>query len=254
MKRIISGILTVVLIATMSITNFAQGAATNAGVQQYEGGLTVRTLIDDANTRKVQSSDKTHSTIATYDKVNRTITYEVRDLKKNSAPEVYKAYLNATKKAKETSEQGNSDRVTTLASIYQNTFSNYEYTKWINTTNTWELRRPDDSSFNGCYYFQTAETSSNKTYLASFKTNVDKLNGIEFDLIISGGAYMFADLLLALAAAGTGATAGLLSPTVVAAAATALGANGVYVANVIKLNTCINDCYNDYYEVWYHKS
>lgn len=267
MKKLISCALSTILLVSSVVSAFAQAPVNYVRMEQYESkkdNVTLYTLVDDDKIRKTQTSDENKTYTVTFDKVNRNITIEEQDLKKNSAPKVITGNLDELKKTMEAKEKSNKSlstgETTTEAanlltsSINQNTFSNYEYTKWISTTNKWELRRPEANSFNSWIYFQTYETALNKTYLANFKANVDKVNGLEVDCVLSGSASLLADFLVIVVTVGEVATAGLITPAEVTAIAGALTANTVFITNCVKLSTAWNDCYNDYFEVYYNST
>jgi hypothetical protein len=77
-------------------------------------------------------------------------------------------------------------------SLNENTFSNYEYTKWYGSINKWELRRPDTDG-SGTQGFKTYQTTKNKAFLSGFYSTVNTINKRELTIIgLIGGTALIA--------------------------------------------------------------
>lgn len=167
---------------------------------------------NNKNERIAESIEGEYKYIAVYDKNTKTVTITKKDLDSNDVLEVTE--INLGESSATLSQEASSNILAASSSTYQNTFSNYEYTKWYGTTNKWELRKPN-GSFN-LHYFQTYQTTQNSSYLSSFQNSVIKINNLERDyiglvgmqaLIGTLGAIFTGGLSVFLASAGFGATA-----------------------------------------------
>lgn len=136
------------------------------------------------------------------------------------------------------------------AVLEQNTFTNYEYTKTYGTTNKWELRRPDSSVFS-YYYFKTDETSSNSTALGQFKTYVDQINTLEWQIILNFSLSALSMCVSAAAGAGAIVTGGTLTPAAWAAIATTAGVSANYLNTLISYDSACSNAYDRYWTVYY---
>ncbi len=123
----------------------------------------------------------------------------------------------------------------------ENTFSNYEYTKYRG--GEWQLRRPKDSVFS-TYHFNINQTDSNKLELENYKKLVENLDTAEKVYIVA------APLAAATVCAAIGAaigTAGAATPASIIAATGATGAT-LTAANLV-VETC-EDCYDKYFTIF----
>lgn len=67
-------------------------------------------------------------------------------------------------------------------SINENTFINYEYTIYYSKPIKWNIRRPQANPINW-YYYDTTETSVNRSDLYNLKNEVDKINDVEWKIL-----------------------------------------------------------------------
>lgn len=221
--------------------------------------INFKVLVDNKSIRKVETSDDNAKYIVTYNKNKRTMDVVIHKLKnkgtKIESTQKYYLNLDNVNESYMISEDGKVEAVfdekETRASIKQNTWSNYEYTKTLGTTNKWELRRPDPKNpvFKRIY-FTTKETNSNKTYLNSFMDYVEKINTQESTILWSISSSVFTDILLYLSGIGNVFTGGTLTSTMVAAAAASVGAKGVVVNQFVTLGSYWRYAYNYYYSVY----
>lgn len=224
--------------------------------------INLRILNDDGNIRTVETYDSDAKYIVTYNKDERTMDVIIHKLNNNTKSVIstdnFHIDLEQIENSYKISEDGKTSNIfeegQTRASIYQNTYSNYEYEKTYGSTNKWELRRPDPSNpVFSTYYFTTNETSENAKDLQSFMDYVEKINSQEVKVIFSIGASVFSDILLYMSGIGTVFTGGTLTPAMVTAAAAAVGANGLAVSEMVTLGSYWNYAYNYYFEVYKNK-
>lgn len=209
-KKYISIILAVVLLIPLfpNTIVFAQGYSEHSIQQNY-----VRIIQDDDSKRVAEGIENGFKFIATLNKANNTIELVKEDINNGAVLSSFTVDLNhqlSREKFDNTIEMRS-------GSINQNTFSNYEYTKWYGSPNKWELRRPREGfGFNNTYYFRTKQTSSNEKYLTNFYNAVEDINQLEKDYLtfvsletLTGtlGAIFSGGLGTFLAAAGLGAEA-----------------------------------------------
>lgn len=128
-------------------------------------------------------------------------------------------------------------------SIKQNTFSNYEYTKWYGNPNKWELRKPKEGfGLNKTCPFQTYETSKNKDYINKFYDAVEDINRLEKDYISAVGTEV---LTATLGAIYTGGLSALL---------TSIGATSAAIAIANHLAAKCRIAEDNYWETYYKSS
>lgn len=151
------------------------------------------------------------------------------------------------KSSKHNNTSKKSDFTTLSSSSYnQNTFSNYEYTIYFGSINTYELRRPD-GSLNGTYYFTTrSQPNYNSSYIEGFMANVESINGLEGKLITSMGlAAVLAGISIALSG---GAAAAFWTPYFAS-----LTADVTSINYAIDLDTQCNYAYINYMNAFNHQ-
>ncbi|TCT16196.1 hypothetical protein EDC18_102212 [Natranaerovirga pectinivora] len=136
------------------------------------------------------------------------------------------------------------------ASLKENTFTNYEYTKTYGTTNKWELRRPRSNIFN-YYYFKTDETTANSSDLSRFKSYVDSINTLEGQIIMDMGLSGLSIVVSAAAGAGAIFTGGTLSTAAWASIVASAGAHSKLVSTCMSYDTACKNAYDAYWTVYY---
>lgn len=149
MKKVLSIVLSLVMLLSMSVTAFAAEnrpvAVDNSAVQ----------IVEANGVRTATYSDETTTYIVTYDTVKNTICVSQKDIETGEIS--YGATVST-----------NVSTVTTRAAsstIHQDTFSNYEYDIYTGNPNEWNLERPDDDG-SGQVYFMVYENSSNISGMA----------------------------------------------------------------------------------------
>lgn len=230
-KRLLCITLAIAMVVSSSVTAFASSEAGNP----YN--LTV--LEDDESQKVVRTSDDNYIYITTHNKADNTMQVTTVD--------------KVTHVSVEGAEVCGEDFIVSgpqaRASIYENTFTNYEYTKVYGNPNEWELRRPDGSLL-GTYYFKTYEVAANQNYLTAFKSAVDTINTKEGEIITAYGLVILADIAAAAVSAGAIATGGVLTPAAWASILTAAGANTAYIAVVVAWNNACKTAYDKYFETY----
>ncbi|MGL5254199.1 MAG: geobacillin-26 family protein [Brevinema sp.] len=209
MKKLLSMILSLAMVFSLSAIAFA-ASPTN----QYNAII----LEDTASKTISQASDDQFIYTVTKDKIAGTMQ------------------VTTTEKATNTVDVGAvvasaefMDKPTPYASLNENTFTNYEYTKTYGNPNTWELRRPD-GSLAGTYYFKTYEViGKNDGYITTFKNAVDTINSKEGEMVITLGITGLGDIVAAATSAGAIASGGVLTPAAWTAILAAAGLNANYL-------------------------
>ncbi|MFM1581598.1 geobacillin-26 family protein [Helcococcus bovis] len=97
---------------------------------------------------------------------------------------------------------------------------------------------------------QTTETYKNKSYLNSFKKEVDKLDSVEKKLIVSAGVTALSTMAAAAAGAGAIFTGGTLSPAAWTSIAATAGAGAVSFNLLLEYDRICKDAYYYYMRVW----
>ena len=154
MKKVLSIVLSLVMLLSMSVTAFAAEnrpvAVDNSAVQ----------IVEANGVRTATYSDETTTYIVTYDTVKNTICVSQKDIETGEI-------------SYGTTVSTNVSTVTTRAAsstIHQDTFSNYEYDIYTGNPNEWNLERPDDDG-SGQVYFMVYENNFDD----SAKEVVDRL-------------------------------------------------------------------------------
>ena len=209
MKKLLSKLLAIVLLISL-IPNSLVFAQDNIYSEKESN---VNIILDDEHERVAEGVENGYKFLATLNKVDNTIELVKKDINDDSVISSFKINLNA----RVAEEKFENAVVMRAGSINQNTFSNYEYTKWYGSPNKWELRRPREGfGFNNTYYFRTKQTSSNESYLTNFYNAVEDINRLEKDYLtfvsletLTGtlGAIFSGGLGTFLAAAGLGGEA-----------------------------------------------
>lgn len=239
----------VFLLAFMLISNnvFASTLKTNSKERTSTISVQTEILEDNDSIRVAQAVDDGKIYTSTFDKKQNTLLNEVRDQQSNTL--IQSSLLDLNTQTNSVSKF-NSDGMVAYSSRYviaeENTFSNFEYTEY--SDESWQIRRPREPWGVNWYYFNTTETSSNRSYLTNFKNKVELINSLEWKVAgcISGmtiltyvticlGATGFGAgvaVAPALAAAGCGAAAISYSFDLVEAQEDAY-----YYYNKVKLNS-----------------
>lgn len=139
-----------------------------------ERGTTI--LVNDSRNRVVESFSGEQRFVATYDKVNNTLSLVSYNLNEEMIQSSTVDLNNDTVLTR--NEYG---VVTTANSISKYTESLYAYIKTHGSPNKWELRRPQylDEPSDSSYYFKTNETTANKSNLNGFQSSVNSLATLE---------------------------------------------------------------------------
>ncbi|MER2172426.1 MAG: geobacillin-26 family protein, partial [Psychrobacillus psychrodurans] len=135
-----------------------------------------------------------------------------------------------------------SSGISALASVSvlkeENTYSNFEYTKYSNKT--WELRRPNKGAIS-YYYKKVTETTKNSKAIGKFHDSVEKINTLEATAL--GLIGMSGMALLLGAALGP---AGVIASEAVFAA---LGFSGGSLAAIYNLKEEMENAYDLYFDI-----
>lgn len=246
-KQLCIGLSSIMLFATVTPT-LAQEINSqnyvNVENSYLNSDFTTKILQDDDNIRIVETIDSKSKYTATYNKKDRTL-------------DIIVSKINSSNRILETTEKYHIDfeKDAIKDRIYQNTFSNYEYTKRYGNPNVWELRRPDPSNpFFKTIGFSTKETSANVNYLYKYMDYVEKINSKEINLLASLGSALLSDVLVAMSGVANIFSGGTLTPAMIQTIATSLGANGVLLYDYQTLIHYYNMAYDNYCEVYYKRS
>lgn len=225
-KRVLSLVLSFVLIL-QSFSLAASATSTNSSKIINVNGINVNILQDDDCFKTTRSSDnngiyewnlnkKTHELIyRKFDPITKNLIE-----KKCIAPAQNKIKRYSFNEAVPNSNIKSKSRITRN----ENTLVNYEYDIY-GLDDHWQIRRPD-TPYLSFYYFDTYETADNISQLKDFKNIVDKINGLESQLVYDlGGAglSLWADVA---AGVGTIFSGGTATPAMIAALAVTVGATG----------------------------
>lgn len=194
--------------------------------------------VDNDEERIAEGLENGYKFIAILNKKANTIELRKLDIKNEKILDVNLYDLNK-KDNTEDIISNNDDYAPMAGKISQNTFSNYEYTKWFGSPNKWELRRPREGfGFNNTYYFQTNENSQNRSYLNSFYDTVENINSLEKEYLTFVSLEILTGTLGAIFSGGLG--------TFLAAA----GLSGQAVNIAWRLDRECRDAENNYWEVY----
>lgn len=237
MKKVLSILFAVIMLLSLSMTAFAAEVPADAGTN---------ILVDDSQYRIVESFGGGQRFVATYNKVDNTVSL----VSYNADDEIlHRSVTNLNNSTVSTLDEYG---VATAAnSISKYTESLYAYIKTYGNPNEWELRRPEylDEPSSTAFYFKTEETSVNEDDLSGFQTAVNSMYTLEGQLKSAIGT---ANTLAVIA----GASAGIGGPVGWGAAAAAfIAALGFdnsaqnYAYQIEEQQIIAWDCY---YEVYYN--
>lgn len=217
-KRFIIPLTGILLTSTLSVGT-GHAAENEQPISMEEGTVPQTEIIEETDTKRVvRSLENEVETVATFDKLDNTVTVVV------NGKEPVTIQLEAT-----SSEQPVA--LARAATTGENTFSNYEYTITHSSPEKWNITMPKGDSVIQKNAKTVTYKSSTKSNLNQFKQSVDKINNLE--LLILGGASITVllsgiALVLSLPTAGSGTLT------------TALAAAGVYgnvARQIIQLST-----------------
>ncbi len=206
--------------------------------ESSDSGL-YKVIEENSSIRVTESQDSRNIYRATYNKDNGSVQVSIIDLETGNIK------VGETIKV---SALPNDSTSTRSASVKENTFCNFEYTKWIETPNRWQIRRPREG-FNNWYYFDTTESDANRSHLNAFQDTVEKINDQEIVVIGSFGANFIASFLAGVASAGAIVSGGTLTPAAYAAIAGAITALGNNEYQIIKYGELMETAYEKFFEV-----
>lgn len=225
LKQLLCIMLSFIMIISTSITTFASTG--------YDSSYNL-TILEDSNSQKiVQTSDDDYTYIVTQDKINNTIQFT--SIKKDTNTSIIGKKISTNNLSK--------------SSIYENTFTNYEYTKTFGNPNTWELRRPD-GSLTGTYYFKTYEVTKNKSYISTFKSAVDNINTLEGSMVAKGGISFLTSMAAGAISAGAIVTGGTLSAAAWTALVASAGASASFVSVCMDWDRACKTAYDAYFDTY----
>lgn len=217
-KRFIIPLTGILLTSTLSVGT-GHAAENEQPISMQEGTVPQTEIIEETDAKRVVSSlENEVETVATFDKLDNTVT----------------VIVNGKEPVTIQLEAASSNQPVALAraaTTGENTFSNYEYTITHSSPEKWNITMPKGDSVIQKNAKTVTYKSSAKSNLNQFKQSVDKINNLE--LLILGGASITVllsgiALVLSLPSAGSGTLT------------TALAAAGVYgnvARQIIQLST-----------------
>lgn len=221
-------------------------------VSAKDNNYNLKVLENSEKYRIVQTNDEKYTYLTKLDKVNNTIQTKQINNANNSVIEGNLVYINGLNKSENTNLNKSILNYATRATgtvIQEWTYTNYEYKITLGKPTEWVLIKPGRHIFNW-EYFETTETYKNKSYLNSFKKEVDKLDFVEKKLIVSAGVTALSTMAAAAAGAGAIFTGGTLSPTAWASIAATAGAGAVSLNLLLEYDRICKDAYYYYMRVW----
>lgn len=232
MKKVISIVLSLVMLLSMSVTAFA--AESNLSTAN-----SVVQVVDTNGVRTATYSDSTTTYIVTYDTVNNTICVAHKDIETGTVTYGSTVSTNI------------STAITRAASstVHQDTFSNYEYDIYTGNPNEWNLERPDDDG-KGQRYFMVYENSSNEEELDAWFDAVNALNNKEWEAVSSYGVALVTSAAAGFISGMAVASGGILTPGAITAIVAATGATGAAAVLLTQIGTCCNVCRMAYQDVY----
>lgn len=242
-KRIVScALMLAVLVSSITVVNPTKSYAASTkdtGVRTstaYSQHGEAKITTDNAKQRIAEQIDSNYKYVAVFDKTKNVITLTKTDKETGQVLDTMITDLNA-----KTVSTNTNDQISVLAaSTYQNTFSNYEYTKWYGSPNKWELRRPADKGINNVKYFQTYETTKNATYLSAYYKNVNSINSLEGKCL----TYMTTEVLIGVIGA---IFSGGLAAFIAASTMSGLATSAAYDLEA-ECNNALDNYWNAYYK------
>lgn len=217
-KRFIIPLTGILLTSTLSVGT-GHAAENEQPISMQEGTVPQTKIIEETDAKRVvRSLENEVETVATFDKLDNTVT----------------VIVNGKEPVTIQLEAASSNQPVALAraaTTGENTFSNYEYTITHSSPEKWNITMPKGDSVIQKNAKTVTYKSSAKSNLNQFKQSVDKINNLE--LLILGGASITVllsgiALVLSLPSAGSGTLT------------TALAAAGVYgnvARQIIQLST-----------------
>lgn len=237
MRRIISLVLVMIMISSLGMVGFAEESLSENNDLSSSIADKYGIVVKEDNDYVKVVTCPTEEGIVTIKYYKKTGDYEIIDEKGNSSiieksdPGTYEKELMEEELKSASYPDG----------AYQHTFVNYEY-EAHNFVAPWELRRPNGLSY---YYFYSYETSSSVNALDAFADDVEVMDDVEKDLILSAGAGII-DLLYAFAEAAPGGQIAIIYAIVEA---------GVYAGfdfgcALLDVSDAMDDCWDSYYNVY----
>lgn len=217
-KRLIIPLTGILLTSTLSVGT-GHAAENEQPISMQEGLYPQTEIIEETDAKRVvRSLENEVETVATFDKLDNTVTVVV------NGKEPVTIQLEAASSNQPVA-------LARAATTGENTFSNYEYTITHSSPEKWNITMPKGDSVIQKNAKTVTYKSSTKSNLNQFKQSVDKINNLE--LLILGGASITVllsgiALVLSLPTAGSGTLT------------TALAAAGVYgnvARQIIQLST-----------------
>ncbi|WP_047794946.1 geobacillin-26 family protein [Exiguobacterium sp. JLM-2] len=217
-KRFIIPLTGILLTSTLSVGT-GHAAENEQPISMQEGTVPQTEIIEETDAKRVvRSLENEVETVATFDKLDNTVTVVV------NGKEPVTIQLEAASSNQPVA-------LARAATTGENTFSNYEYTITHSSPEKWNITMPKGDSVIQKNAKTVTYKSSTKSNLNQFKQSVDKINNLE--LLILGGASITVllsgiALVLSLPTAGSGTLT------------TALAAAGVYgnvARQIIQLST-----------------
>lgn len=173
----------------------------------------------------IQVTEDDITSIISFDKINQIMTIESQSYSTKVID------FNSTDKSNNFSDENFLMKSASVSKTSENTFSNYEYTITHSKPEKWNIRMPKGDSLLSKNSKSVTYKSSTKENLNSFKSQVDKINSLELNII--GGASVSV-LMSGLAVVLSIPTAGGATATAAFAAA------GIYGNTVKQLLSLMN--------------
>lgn len=259
-RRTLSLLLVITLLFGLTINASAASKTT------VVDGIEILVVKDNSKVRIVQTEDENSVYTVTYDKKEESTQVTITD-KFTEESKIGKAVKSSeisgkvvdkmeTKGIKydQAVEELEADALvmsTSVATTNENTFCNFEYTKYRYSTYTnWELRRPAPG-FNSTYYFQRIQDSGNQVLIEKYQDEVEVINVLEWSYISALGLSGLLSFIAGVASAGAVLSGGVLTPAAWTAIAAAAGATGTTVGIAIAIGESMEKAYELYYDVYY---
>jgi len=239
MKKIISIILSLVMVLSMSVSALAAETTSITTI-----------LRDDDMVRIAQAISGDDRYVSTFDKQNNTITTERFSVSDGTL--LATATVNLSVNTITETDLNTGIAVTsTTQSKYTDSLYGYEYTP--GSPAQWRLQRPkyNGEPEEGAYYYRTNQTTTNKSDLNNFRTTVNSLESLEEELLAQVGTTTFFAGFATGFAIGSGGTGfGIALAAYIAAAGFCLTAQ----QTSYEIGEKQDDAYYYYFEVSYNSS